>query len=24
MVLNDGHFFDSEGRRIEIEPVVDA
>jgi hypothetical protein len=24
MVLNDGHFFDSEGRRIEIEPVMDA
>jgi hypothetical protein len=24
MVLNDGHFFDTEGRRIEIEPVVDA
>jgi hypothetical protein len=24
MVLNDGHFFDSEGRRIEIEPVADA
>jgi hypothetical protein len=24
MVLNDGHFFDSEGRRIEIEPMVDA
>jgi hypothetical protein len=24
MVLNDGHFFDNEGRRIEIEPVVDA
>jgi hypothetical protein len=24
MVLNDGHFFDVHGRRIEIEPVVDA
>jgi hypothetical protein len=24
MVLNDGHFFDTLGRRIEIEPVVDA
>jgi hypothetical protein len=24
MVLNDGHFFDREGRRIEIEPAVDA
>jgi hypothetical protein len=24
MVLNDGHFFDTHGRRIEIEPVVDA
>jgi hypothetical protein len=24
MVLNDGHFFDTQGRRIEIEPVVDA
>jgi hypothetical protein len=24
MVLNDGHFFDAHGRRIEIEPVVDA
>jgi hypothetical protein len=24
MILNDGHFFDGEGRRIEIEPVVDA
>jgi hypothetical protein len=24
MVLNDGHFFDSLGRRIEIEPVLDA
>jgi hypothetical protein len=23
-VLNDGHFFDTLGRRIEIEPVVDA
>jgi hypothetical protein len=24
MALNDGHFFDTLGRRIEIEPVVDA
>jgi hypothetical protein len=24
MVLNDGHFFDTHGRRIEIAPVVDA
>jgi hypothetical protein len=24
MVLNDGHLFDTLGRRIEIEPVVDA
>jgi hypothetical protein len=24
MVLNDGHFFDALGRRIEIKPVVDA
>jgi len=24
MVLNDGHFFDSSGSRIEIEPIVDA
>jgi hypothetical protein len=24
MVFNDGHFFDTQGRRIEIEPVVDA
>jgi len=23
-VLNDGHFFDSLGRRIEIEPIADA
>ena len=23
-VLNDGHFFDSCGRRIEIEPIADA
>ena len=23
-VLNDGHFFDSFGRRIEIEPIADA
>lgn len=24
MILNDGHFFDVEGRRIEIAPVDDA
>ena len=24
MVLNEGHFFDSFGRRIEIEPIADA
>lgn len=24
MVLHDGHFFDTLGRRIEIEPAVDA
>jgi len=24
MVLNDGHFFDNLGRRIEIEPIIDA
>jgi hypothetical protein len=24
MVLNDGHFFDALGRRIEIEPMADA
>jgi hypothetical protein len=24
MVLNDGHFFDTLGRRIKIEPVADA
>jgi hypothetical protein len=24
MVLNEGHFFDVQGRRIEIEPIVDA
>ncbi|MEQ1616095.1 MAG: hypothetical protein ABL904_25350 [Hyphomicrobiaceae bacterium] len=24
MILNDGHFFDALGRRIKIEPVVDA
>jgi hypothetical protein len=24
MVLNDGHFFDSSGNRIEIEPLIDA
>jgi len=24
MVLNDGHFFDSSGNRIEIEPIKDA
>ena len=24
MVLNDGHFFDSSGNRIEIEPIVDG
>ena len=24
MVLNDGHFFDTLGRRIEIEPLIDA
>lgn len=24
MVLNDGHFFDRLGRRIEIEPMADA
>jgi len=24
MVLNDGHFFDSSGNRIEIEPIIDA
>jgi hypothetical protein len=24
MLLNEGHFFDSLGRRIEIEPIADA
>ena len=24
MVLNDGHFFDTQGRRIKIEPIADA
>lgn len=24
MILNEGHFFDLEGRRIEIEPMPDA
>jgi hypothetical protein len=24
MVLNDGHFFDTQGRRIEIEPLTDS
>jgi hypothetical protein len=24
MILNDAHFFDAHGRRIEIEPIVDA
>ncbi len=24
MILNEGHFFDLEGRRIEIEPLPDA
>ncbi len=24
MVLNDGHFFDTLGRRIKIEPIADA
>jgi hypothetical protein len=24
MVLNDGHFFDVEGRKIKIEPLADA
>lgn len=24
MTLNKGHFFDTEGRRIEIQPIVDA
>ena len=24
MVLNDGHFFDTLGRRIEIEPIADS
>ncbi len=24
MILNDGHFFDTHGRRIEIEPLSDA
>jgi hypothetical protein len=24
MILNEGHFFDSLGRRIEIEPMADA
>ena len=24
MVLNDGHFFDTFGRRIEIEPIADS
>jgi hypothetical protein len=24
MTLNDGHFFDTDGRRIKIEPVADA
>jgi hypothetical protein len=24
MVLNDGHFFDTHGRRIEIEPIADS
>lgn len=24
MILNDGHFFNSKGRRIEIAPILDA
>jgi hypothetical protein len=24
MTLNEGHFFDTQGRRIEIEPIADA
>jgi hypothetical protein len=24
MILNDGHFFDTAGRRIKIEPIVDS
>jgi hypothetical protein len=24
MILNDGHFFDTQGRRIKIEPMADA
>lgn len=24
MILNDGHFFDTRGRSIKIEPIVDA
>lgn len=24
MILNDGHFFDTEGRRIRIDPVADS
>ena len=24
MILNDGHFFDTLGRRIKIEPLADA
>jgi hypothetical protein len=24
MVLNDGHFFDTQGRHIEIEPIADS
>jgi hypothetical protein len=24
MILNDGHFFDAHGRRIEIEPLENA
>jgi hypothetical protein len=24
MVLNDGHFFDTQGRRIKIEPIADS
>jgi len=24
MILNDGHFFDAHGRRIKIDPILDA
>jgi hypothetical protein len=24
MILNEGHFFDTQGRRIKIEPILDA